>query len=157
MLFFFKDEPLFTLGPHWPLFICTFTIFAAAGYALTTFVAAAKSDFWYFSSMIVSGLEIFLYLLTALLNPGILTAKTPYPLGETGIGYCTVCNVRKDNDTYHCYDCEVCIRGYDHHCPWTGKCIGKNNMIPFNLFVSSTTLYIFYCMFACVYNTTPSK
>jgi len=27
----------------------------------------------------------------------------------------------------HCVDCNVCVEGYDHHCPVSGKCIGKGN------------------------------
>ena len=32
--------------------------------------------------------------------------------------------------------------GHDHHCPWTGKCIGKYNLIPFYIFVVSTLIFI---------------
>ena len=28
----------------------------------------------------------------------------------------------------HCQECRVCVQDCDHHCPWTGKCIGKNNV-----------------------------
>jgi hypothetical protein len=34
----------------------------------------------------------------------------------------------KDVDVVHCYDCDICIKGHDHHCPWTGKCIGEGNI-----------------------------
>lgn len=32
-----------------------------------------------------------------------------------------------NNSALHCMDCRVCIAGYDHHCPWTGKCVGRGN------------------------------
>ena len=45
---------------------------------------------------------------------------------------------------YHCDDCDVCIEEYDHHCPWTSKCIGRGNLIPFYVFVGSTLILFFY-------------
>lgn len=39
--------------------------------------------------------------------------------------------------TYHCKYCDVCIRNYDHHCPWTSKCIGGSNIRRFYFFVSN--------------------
>ncbi|RYY70057.1 hypothetical protein EON63_22990 [archaeon] len=38
---------------------------------------------------------------------------------------CTFCKVQRPISARHCYDCGVCIDGLDHHCPWTGKCIGN--------------------------------
>lgn len=32
-----------------------------------------------------------------------------------------------NSETFHCHECEICVQGYDHHCPWIGKCIGKGN------------------------------
>ena len=47
------------------------------------------------------------------------------------------------NSTFHCFECEVCIEGYDHHCPWVTKCIGKGNIKFFYVFVASTFSYLF--------------
>ncbi len=52
--------------------------------------------------------------------------------------YCLSCRVQKRPDYYHCYDCDVCVAGYDHHCPWTGKCIGEGNIRLFNKFICLT-------------------
>ena len=38
--------------------------------------------------------------------------------------------------------CQACIREHDHHCPWTGKCIGKYNLISFYIFVNSLMAYL---------------
>ena len=47
-----------------------------------------------------------------------------------------------DENTGHCFDCNVCVEGYDHHCPWTGKCIGKKNLPFFYIFLMSI-LFVF--------------
>ena len=36
---------------------------------------------------------------------------------------------------HHCKRCDVCIKGYDHHCPWVSKCIGASNIKRFYFFV----------------------
>ncbi len=34
--------------------------------------------------------------------------------------YCTTCLINKSeySNVHHCSDCEICVRDYDHHCPW---------------------------------------
>jgi hypothetical protein len=55
---------------------------------------------------------------------------------------CSTC-VQADS-TVHCEDCDVCIEGFDHHCPWTGKCIGKRNVLYFYWFVTMIPIYIIF-------------
>ena len=53
---------------------------------------------------------------------------------------CEICNIiinRKD-EIDHCDECGICLKKYDHHCYWTGKCIAKNNMWAFTLFSIGT-------------------
>ena len=66
--------------------------------------------------------------------------------------YCRECNLhKKDRSTYHCSDCNVCIEGYDHHCVFFSKCIGKGNLLPFwgtivmvfGLFISFGVIVVF--------------
>ena len=38
--------------------------------------------------------------------------------------------------------CDVCIEGYDHHCPWTGKCIGKGNYNNFVTFICAVFTFL---------------
>jgi palmitoyltransferase ZDHHC9/14/18 len=39
--------------------------------------------------------------------------------------FCKVCKIwRPTLSTHHCYDCNNCVLGHDHHCILMGCCIG---------------------------------
>lgn len=108
---------------------------------------------------------IISYILTFLKNPGIPKANSQIEMKQTnmkskkGYKFCNMCKIfiNMDNNVYHCEDCNVCIEGnkyflkiflgYDHHCPWTSKCIGKGNINVFYVFVFSIVLLIGYVIF----------
>eukprot|EP00392_Amoebophrya_sp_AT5.2_P000351 g351.t1 len=52
----------------------------------------------------------------------------------------------KAGPMFHCDFCDTCIQGFDHHCPWTGKCIGKGNMHEFQLFIGCSFTTICYML-----------
>ncbi|KRX09911.1 hypothetical protein PPERSA_05303 [Pseudocohnilembus persalinus] len=92
--------------------------------------------------MILIDFALFLsFGFTALRNPGI-TCKREIDIEDyeqldnrNKKQYCEICLVKKIRNREHCDDCNICIDGFDHHCPWTGKCIGTNNIIAFNIFI----------------------
>ena len=45
----------------------------------------------------------------------------------------------------------MCIEELDHHCPWSSKCIGKNNLKPFYIFVSSLVVYMIVVIVAAMF------
>ena len=94
---------------------------------------------------------LFSYLYTALINPGIpnkqhFSKNYKFTNKEEVKKYqiCKECNIifPKTYKVFHCSVCNVCIREYDHHCPCTGKCIGKNNLRTFYVFVTFLMIYI---------------
>jgi len=63
---------------------------------------------------------------------------------EQGWRYCGVCEVYQPPKAMHCPDCNFCVDGYDHHCPWMGICIGKNNFKSFVAFNMTWFVYLVY-------------
>ena len=45
--------------------------------------------------------------------------------------------------------CARCLQ-LDHHCPWTGKCVGEHNLRPFYVFVFSVQFLLCYCIIGTV-------
>ena len=98
------------------------------------------------------------YILVGFSNPGI--AK-PSPNNNMEINgqtvtsetyFCRKCNVVKNKDTKHCQDCDCCILEFDHHCPWIGKCVGKENKIRFFAFVGMIFLvFVEIFLFSIIY------
>ena len=98
---------------------------------------------------------IISYIYTVLINPGI-------PGKQYSIEYfknkkiddknywqkCSKCYILipKKFNVVHCNKCQVCVREQDHHCPWTGKCIGKYNLKSFYIFVNSLMIYLIMLM-----------
>jgi len=61
--------------------------------------------------------------------------------------FCDRCKVWQPPDGVHCPECNVCIKGYDHHCVWIGTCIGKRNYRQFVLFNMMWLYYVGYAFF----------
>ena len=94
---------------------------------------------------------IISYLYTVLINPGIPPRRYYIEyLKNKNLGNkndwqkCSKCNILipRNFKVVHCNICQACIREHDHHCPWTGKCIGKYNLISFYIFVNSLMAYL---------------
>ncbi|KAL2078532.1 hypothetical protein ACEWY4_026217 [Coilia grayii] len=41
--------------------------------------------------------------------------------------YCTVCDAEVGPNVKHCWACNKCVIGFDHHCMWLNTCIGRRN------------------------------
>ena len=102
---------------------------------------------------------IISYIYTIIINPGI-------PEKQYSIEYfknkkiddknywqkCSKCYILipKKFKIVHCNKCQICVREQDHHCPWTGKCIGKYNLKSFYIFVNSLMIYLIMLMVAFI-------
>ena len=133
-----------------PFFICLFSIIITV-LVLFLYFLYNKIPFVIFAiGLVISFIQLSSYLYTALINPGI--PKIEYeemstdPNNNNNFRFCKECKLwtKTSERTYHCYECEICIEGFDHHCPWTSKCIGKHNLISFFMFVGFTLILFGY-------------
>ncbi len=150
--FFFGDKdgnPLFIIGPQWYMYIIL-TLSVNSFILFYSFSLIPKKYNLIFKLIGLITLFIFQisYSITFLINPGYPLNTFERKFGEPRSNYrmCIQCNfwVKVDENVVHCSDCKICIEGYDHHCPWTSKCIGKNNIFFFHCFVGSICFAFFY-------------
>ena len=141
---FFGDKdgsPFIVIGPHWSMYVC-FCSLMTAGYLFFLI------HFWNYMNILfkLSGLISFLtyfvsYTYIFLGNPGIPKYDENAILGKPREKHalCRKCGIWRnlDKNVYHCFDCDICVEGFDHHCPWTGKCVAKNNVNAFYVFLIS--------------------
>ncbi|MCQ2817265.1 MAG: hypothetical protein MJ252_08375 [archaeon] len=151
MMAFFGDRdgnPLIMIGPHWPMFMCFSTIMSIIVFLFFSF-------FWRYLSLLFKFFGIILYIsfilsytYTFLINPGFPKYDLDSRIGEprNKFRYCKKCKlwVNIDKKPNHCFECNICVEGYDHHCPWTGKCIGRRNLKSFYIFLISTLFIIVF-------------
>ena len=65
---------------------------------------------------------------------------------------CSLCEIQRPLTASHCHYCGSCIDGLDHHCPWSGQCIGKKNMAPFQVFVCLVGVMCWFCVGTFIYS-----
>ena len=144
---FIKKEPIILIGSDLNVFIFVFSITSF----LSIIFYSIKEQAPIFMKIFFILAYLFYtvtFILLMILNPGLPIDKSYIDLDELKKNYyqCTLCNsiIYKNNDfiTYHCNYCNICVEKHDHHCNFVGKCIGKNNITIFRLWLFSIPIYI---------------
>lgn len=144
---------IYTIGPHYPGVLVVIGLIIGGTYVniqmlyQKRFVVSSTIMFTIFIYTMMT-MTLISLLLTAITDPGVMQATHISTTddfsaddfnvnidGDTVVNsndsqYCDVCEIFQTPSLHisHCEDCNVCIRGHDHHCPWMGKCIGASNM-----------------------------
>ena len=59
--------------------------------------------------------------------------------------FCFNCQLVKPARAHHCKSCNRCVRRMDHHCPWTGNCVGEDNIRYFIQFLGYASVNLVIC------------
>ena len=157
-------KPRVTIGPNWGFSIGLIGLVAGILYiclkGLINIYNRNAAWYWLLIGTILILFGLACVLRTLLGDPGIPTeiyrlhaepelrnGQNNLPtVNDRGHDLCPVCQVYKPNDRTHCSLCDVCIDGIDHHCVFYSKCIGRGNVLTFNLSIASFLVNIAYFM-----------
>lgn len=148
------------------VFICGTTHFFAFSEekSATTFMPPAEA-----AQLTIAGIGLVCLVLLNAIDPGTVhrspdNSGSEPPLTSTkDIGrlvagdsggaahkWCRTCHLWRPPRASHCGICNRCFERYDHHCPWVGTCIAKNNQRWFIGFVMCMTVAWTIAASACV-------
>lgn len=161
---YYKRKPIFTIGSH--LFqALLFILFIQIVNILTHLYIYNRIHFIFrYSGIFLYIIQSIFHLYAYIINQGIpdrkwflsqevikrITHDKEFNQNFNFERYqiCKVCNllIDKELNVVHCCYCNVCCEMYDHHCPWLGKCIGKNNIRAFSYFLLFTFIFFAYTL-----------
>ena len=164
---FINEEPLFAIGNVSLFLVCLYELLLHISFVIIM-STIIKKLFLYMEIML-----IFFYLMCFighmfiyLFNPGIpdINCYSKIVMKKNNFMkmndeekkqyyLCEICNIiiNVKDEIEHCEECGICIKKYDHHCYWTGKCIAKNNAWAFTLFTFGTLLYYVWYFILIIY------
>ncbi len=138
------DGRIYTIGPHWGGVVFTVGLVLVASFLFIRNVAFPLGPGYVLTASIYTLLTLLTLLRTACLDPGFITRSAPETLPRRK--YCQVCQLYTSPAAGHCEDCGICIEGLDHHCPWMGHCVGRNNMGAFLCFNCVWLTYVLFVL-----------
>lgn len=133
-----NGEPKYLLGPHFYIFFIAWIL----SFIVLVYITFKLYPYCHVAVMVVCVLSgccfLYYYGKVGFSLPGIASSGIePDEESRKNIRYCKPCKIIKQPGTKHCYYCDVCILKIDHHCPWVGKCIGRDNICLFYVFLMS--------------------
>ena len=152
-----KGDPLFLIGPDYSYFISMLVMnliyFIFFNYLLITLT----NIYIAIIGILLNLIQLIFFIISCMKNPGLPKKeiqKEKLLINEPdNYQRCNSCLfiIEKNKNYFHCGICGCCCEGYDHHCPWTSKCVGKGNIFYFNAMIVMISIVFFYIIFAFVF------
>lgn len=146
-----NSYPRFIIGPHWYFYFIMITIITLlVSFLYKKFLMIVLNFPTKILFFLIVAIVVVIYTINVLINPGLAMNQVRSELDEQ---YCTICKtyIKKNSNTFHCNFCNVCIEGFDHHCVWIGKCVGRKNKIWFYAMIGAISLVYIFIIIAFVY------
>lgn len=145
-----NNTPFFVIGPTAFLYpVLAIIILIMAGVLFRLIIIKSYLPLSQVIFVLLISCILFVYTLAVLINPGVVMNKIH---SFENSKECYHCNTFT-NDTVgvrHCDICNVCVEGYDHHCLWIGKCVGKGNKFLFYLMIILISVCYAYSIFLSI-------
>ena len=137
------------VGPDWCCMLCTYTLVLVPTVAFIIFIGehhwAAR-----YGAVLTGGATLVAFSSAACSDPGIVYREAGQEETGADVHSCRRCDVVRPHEARHCYECQVCVDDLDHHCPWTGKCIGKRTLFAFHAFLICLSVHILFVVVGAI-------
>ena len=148
-----KGDPLFLIGPDYTFFIIILIINLVYFFFLSILLLSFAKFYIAIIGVILNIIQFGSTIICGIINPGLPKKELQdISLLNNSNRYvrCNLCFFIIDNSKnyVHCEICQCCCEGYDHHCPWTSKCVGKGNIFYFNTTLTLVSIVFFYLILA---------
>mmetsp|Transcript_4561 Transcript_4561/g.6795 ORF Transcript_4561/g.6795 Transcript_4561/m.6795 type:complete len:226 (+) Transcript_4561:344-1021(+) len=132
------------IGPDWVCTAIAMALFIGPGVVWVKLVAFKLHVVMGFFGALILVVTVVSFALTSFSDPGMVLKQPVLKENSStdGLLACTRCNIYRKPGTIHCSECDICIEGLDHHCPWTGKCIGRKNILYFRVFLGMVCVFL---------------
>jgi hypothetical protein len=151
-----KGDPLFLIGPDYSYFI-SMLIMNLIYFLFFNYLLIILTKYYIaIIGILLNIIQFLFFIICCIKNPGLpkKELQNEFLLTKDPDRYqrCNLCNFIVDNTKryIHCHTCGCCCEGYDHHCPWTSKCVGKGNIFYFDGMIGMISIALVYMIFAFV-------
>ena len=157
-----NGEPLIVIGPHWPFTICMMILTDLIIFLYFRFLKNLLYVTIRNIGYLIAFVQICSYFLIFIINPGIppkeLWIENYFKIRNTSSNdnssykICNICKIvmKSSDNTQHCEECNICIKGIEHHCSWISKCVSKKNKCLYYIFLFSTFSLLIYFVLALI-------
>lgn len=142
-----KNIKLISVGPHWPYAVITLLALIGIPAAFVAYFSKKRVNRECITvSIALSVVTLLSFCVLFFRDAGIVVGyMVRRGVAQTNMwSYCDRCNTFRPQGTIHCSVCNCCVEDCDHHCPFTGKCVGKNNLRYFHVFLTLLVVTLLY-------------
>ena len=151
-----KGDPLFLIGPDYTYFIMILVVNLIYFLFLSILLLSFAKFFVAIIGVLLNIIQLGVTIICGILNPGLpkkeLQNESLLLNNPNRYVRCNLCHfiVDRAKRYVHCERCQCCCEGYDHHCPWTSKCVGKGNIFYFYGMIAMVSVVFAYLIIALV-------
>jgi hypothetical protein len=164
---FINNQPLIVLGNKTVSFIIIYHVLIHTTFFLfKQFIMNVVDIGMKYSLSLLYIVSVSCHVIIFLINPGIPSIDRYSKIFLKSQNYlklteeqqkeyylCDECNIllKFSEKAEHCDDCKICVKKFDHHCYWTGKCITRRTICFFHGFAFGTLFYIMWYFIIILY------